>query len=329
MSTFPDSDYPAAPYPGARPASSFVQLDGKGWQLTPSWQVTATGDDLDDWLVARGAPTLAGRVPVLTYGSNANPSKITWLRENLGLAGPVVVLRARCTGLSAVWAAGLRVVDDQRPATLAAMPGTTEIHAVWMAEPAQVRVLDVCEGRGERYQLSRLATGRVELEDGSVWDRLLAYTGATSIRWPLLVGNAPVRCSDVDQAAAQALIGTAAPATGLNVSVVDGDPVPEDYPERVFVYGTLCPGASAWDLVAPWVSGEPYASTVHGSLLDTGFGYPGLLRGNDNVPGWVLPLRSPAKALTTLDSYEGDEYRRIRVTTTESTTCWTYLWRGC
>ncbi|MBP2321102.1 gamma-glutamylcyclotransferase (GGCT)/AIG2-like uncharacterized protein YtfP [Kibdelosporangium banguiense] len=327
MSTFEDAEYPAAPYPGARPSCSYVQLDGKGWQLMPSWQVTATGDDLDTWLAARDAPTLAERVPVLTYGSNANPSKITWLRENLGLEGPVVVLRAECTGLAAVWAAGLRVVDTQRPVTLTAMPGATETHAVWMADPAQVRVLDVCEGRGERYQLSRLRSGTVRLEDGTVWDELLSYTGKAEIRRPLLVSGEPVRCASLGQAEAQNLTGTPAPAMNLDVSAVDGEPIPEDYPARVFVYGTLRPGASAWELVEPWVDGEPYPASIHGEVFDTGFGYPGLLRGTNEVPGWVLPLRTPGAALATLDSYEGDEYRRIRAITADGTVCWAYLWK--
>jgi gamma-glutamylcyclotransferase (GGCT)/AIG2-like uncharacterized protein YtfP len=319
-----DADYPAKPYPGKRPPYSYVHLDGQSRRLDePSWQVD--GEDLDDWLTARGAPTLAERVPVLTYGSNANPSKITWLRENLQLAGPVPVLRARCTGLSAVWAAGLRVVDTQRPVTLAAMPDVTETHAVWMADPAQVRVLDVCEGRGKRYHLSRLATGRVELEDGAVWDRLLAYTAAASIRHPLLVDGKPVRCADVDQQEAQSLNGRPGP-TGLDVSVVDGDPSPEDFPERVFVYGTLRPGSSAWELVEPWVDGEPYQASIRGVMFDTGFGYPGLLPGNGKVSGWVLPLRSTGKALATLDSYEGGEYRRVRITLVDGTVCWTYRW---
>jgi gamma-glutamylcyclotransferase (GGCT)/AIG2-like uncharacterized protein YtfP len=320
-----DADYPAAPYPGTRPPHSYVHIDGLSWQLEPSWRVTATGEDLDAWLHARNAPPLAERVPVLTYGSNANPSKITWLRENLGLRGPVPVLKAKCTDLAAVWAAGLRVVDTQRPVTLAAMPGTTETHAVWMADPQQVRVLDVCEGRGDRYHLTRLHTGRVELEDGTVWDGLLAYTAAAEIRWPLLVAGNPVRCKNLSQAEAQILTGTPG-ETGLTVSVVDGDPVAEDYPPRVFVYGTLRPGASAWDLVAPWVDGEPYQSSVRGKVFDTEFGYPGLLPGNGWVSGWVLPLHDPVKALATLDSYEGDEYRRTRVTLPDGTICWTYLW---
>jgi gamma-glutamylcyclotransferase (GGCT)/AIG2-like uncharacterized protein YtfP len=293
--------------------------------LEPSWRIAATGDDLDDWLAAHEAPLLAERVPVLTYGSNANPSKITWLRENLGLTGPVPVLRAKCTGLSAVWAAGLRVVDTQRPVTLAAMPDVSETHAVWMADAKQVRVLDVCEGRGDRYHLSRLDTGRVELEDGAVWDRVLAYTGAAEIRWPLLTDGRPTRCVDLGQAEAQVLTGEPGP-TGLSVSVVDGAPSAEDFPERVFVYGTLRPGASAWDLVAPWVDGEPYQAAVRGRMFDTGFGYPGLLPGSGKVSGWVLPLRDLGKALATLDSYEGDEYLRVRITLADGTICWTYRW---
>ena len=65
------------------------------------------GLPLDAWLRGRGAPPLAGRLPVLAYGSNRCPSKITWLRRALGLgADPVVVLRARTAGVAAVWAAG-------------------------------------------------------------------------------------------------------------------------------------------------------------------------------------------------------------------------------
>ncbi|MFC5100076.1 gamma-glutamylcyclotransferase [Kibdelosporangium philippinense] len=45
------------------------------------------------------------------------------------------------------------------------------------------------------------------------------------------------------------------------------------------------------------------------------------------MSGWVLPLRRPKAALATLDSYEGDEYRRIRVALPDGTICWTYLWK--
>ncbi|HEX3650969.1 MAG TPA: gamma-glutamylcyclotransferase, partial [Pseudonocardiaceae bacterium] len=73
---FPDSDFPENPYPGARPGGSFVHDAGLGWPITPDgtgW--TVAGRPADDWLAERDAAPLAGRVPVLAYGSNANPSK--------------------------------------------------------------------------------------------------------------------------------------------------------------------------------------------------------------------------------------------------------------
>jgi hypothetical protein len=188
-----------------------MHLDGTGLPLLPDpWRLSEYDTPVDDWLAARDAAPIRDRIPVLSYGSNVCPSKITWLRTNLGLTGPVVVLRARCTGLAAVWAAGLRKRDGQRPATLAAVPGVVEWHAVWLATPEQVRVLDVCEGRGERYHLARLHSG-VELADGTVPDGLLVYVGASEVRLPLQVNGAPVRCADVPQATAAGLSGVAGP----------------------------------------------------------------------------------------------------------------------
>ncbi|KAA5826085.1 hypothetical protein ABT337_26405 [Saccharopolyspora hirsuta] len=233
-SPFPDSDYPAAPYPGARPGFSFVHLDGVGRALTPDssvpsgWRVSGDGPDggcLDDWLAERGAAPMRGRQLVLAYGSNACPSKITWLRTELGLSGPVVVLTARCTGLSAVWAAGLRVHDGQRPAVLVAAPGVVEEHALWFATPEQRRVLDRCEGRGVRYRLVHLhGDERVRLADGSEPRRVLAYAAAGPQRAPLLVDGRPVRCLDVDQLAARALLGTPSDGDGLVCTEITGEP---------------------------------------------------------------------------------------------------------
>jgi len=330
---FGDEEFPAAPYPGARPDVSFAHLDGVGAPLRPDrhspagWRVDHTGEDLDEWLAARGAAPMSKRVPVLAYGSNACPSKITWLRESLGLAGPVVVLRARCEGLAAVWAAGLRVVDDQRPATLMAAKDVVEEHAVWMADREQVRVLDVCEGRGRRYRLARVRSGRVVLDDGAVVDRVLAYVAEDRVRQPILVRGKPVRCADMDQAAAQGLVGKRAGSDGLKASTVDGDPNPESWPKRVFVYGTLQPGHEAWRLLEPMVTGRPRRTAIRGTLYDTGMGYPALqLAGADPIPGWVLPIRSPGRTLSTLDKYEGPDYRRIRVALPDGQVCWTYVW---
>jgi gamma-glutamylcyclotransferase (GGCT)/AIG2-like uncharacterized protein YtfP len=331
--SFADEEYPAVPYPGRRPPFSFVHDDATGWELTadpvaPScWRVDGT--DLDEWLTARDARPLAERVPVLCYGSNACPSKLTWLREALGLTGPAVLLPARCTDLAAVWASGLRVVDDQRPATLAALPGNVEDHAVWWATREQVAVLDRCEGRGERYRLARVDTGEVRLHDGSVVDGPLAYVAAAPRRMPLLVDGKPVRCLDVPQSGAAALTGTPASTDGLTVREVDGAPEPADFPGRVFVYGTLQPGASDWWRLAQHASGEPRAAALPGTLFDTGLGYPALRLGEGpGVSGWVVDLARPATGLSTLDEYEGAEYRRVRVALPGGQLCWTYVWAG-
>lgn len=202
MKLFTDADYPADPYPGFRPDHSFVHFDGAGHSLD-----TAP----DGWRDRRA---------VLAYGSNACPSKITWLRDELGLEGPVVVVRARCVGLAAVWASGLRVRDGQRPTTLVAMPGVVEWHAVWFATPEQIEVLDVCEARGSRHHLSLLHTGTITLEDGPDLDNVCAYVGATDIRFPLLVDGVPVRVAEVPQCEAVGLEGSPGTSHGIEITLL-------------------------------------------------------------------------------------------------------------
>src|SRR3954453_17907956 len=147
-----------------------------------------------------GAPPLAARIPLLSYGSNRNPSKITWLRRSLGLTGPVVVLRARTEDLAAGWARGVRARgfrprDGPGTSVLGAAPGATEEHAVWLATPEQVAVLDRCEGRDDRYRLARLGTGAVHTDDGLRIEVPWCYLGLSAIRRPLLVDGSPVRCA--------------------------------------------------------------------------------------------------------------------------------------
>jgi gamma-glutamylcyclotransferase (GGCT)/AIG2-like uncharacterized protein YtfP len=303
---FVDADYPANPYPGARPDFSFVHQGGQFTELRPV--------------------DLAEGIPVLAYGSNACPSKITWLREELGLTGPVTVLRVHCTGLAAVWASALRVRDGQRPATLAAAPGRVETHAVWLATPEQVRVLDACEGRGARYRLVRLHTGEIRTEDGLLLPDVLAYVGASEIRLPLLVDGTPVPCAEVTQADAIGLVGVPGP-DGLDATTITGDPQADDWPEQVFVYGTLQPSGTAWHIAAPWSVGEPVRAELTGTLYDSGFGWPALrLTGTDTVPGYLVRLRSPAEAFAVLDDYEDTDYRRVRTVLADGTLCWTYEW---
>jgi hypothetical protein len=205
-----DSDYPADPYPGARPDCSFLHCaGGVAHRLHPAgpgnWLIG--GQSLEEWLHRRGAPGLAARLPVLAYGSNACPSKITWLRYEFGLTGPVPVLRCRTSGVAAVWSAGIRRHDGQSPAVLAAAPGRAETHAVWLATPEQLTVLDSCEGRGLRYDLVHL-DGDVEVrsEDGSVVPRPLAYVTCGEERAPLVHEGRFVSIFEVDQAGVRHLV---------------------------------------------------------------------------------------------------------------------------
>jgi gamma-glutamylcyclotransferase (GGCT)/AIG2-like uncharacterized protein YtfP len=360
--SWPDADYPAAPYPGASPDCSFVHLDAVARRLEPDptrfagWRVPAGSEDpasptdpagsddparwldLDDWLAARGAPPLAARLPVLSYGSNRCPSKITWLREQLGLTGPVVVLDAVTEGVAAVWAAGLRARDGQRPAVLAAAPGVVERHAVWLATPEQIAVLDRCEGRGTRYRLARLRTGRVRTADGAVLERPWCYLAAGAVRAPLLVAGAPVRCAELAQEQARDLVGVPADGDGLAADEVTGNPQPDEWPAALFGYGLLQPGRSGWPLVAPHAAGPGRPARARGSRYDTGLGWPAMLLGTDpHVPGTVTPLLDPARLLPKLDEYEGADYRRVRLTLPadgsgdnpgDAAVTWAYVWIG-
>lgn len=331
-----DTEFPADPYPGAVPPFSFVHIDHarKGGHSHPltfdvCWRID--GAELDLWLAGHGAPPLAARVPVLSYGSNRNPGKITWLRRKLGLTGPVVVLRARTEGLAAVWASGFRARDGQRTSVLGAAPGASEQHAVWLATPEQVAVLDRCEGRGDRHRLARLGTGAVHTDDGLRIEAPWSYLGLSAIRRPLLVDGHPVRCADLGQDAALGLDGAPAPDDGLSATTVVGAPDPDDWPAAVFVYGTLQPGHPAWPQVARHAVGAPRRATAAGRVCDTGLGYPALLPdGSARAPGWVVDVRDPAVLLRRLDGYEGPEYRRIRVAATPDdgppTACWAYAW---
>jgi gamma-glutamylcyclotransferase (GGCT)/AIG2-like uncharacterized protein YtfP len=343
----PDEEFPADPYPGASPPWSFVHLDGLSRTVTPDpaahagWSVAAGGtsraEDLDAWLARHGAAPMAGRVPLLTFGSNRCPSKLTWLREHLGLEGPVVMLRARVHGLAAVWAAGHRARDGARPATLAVTPGAVEVHSVWMATPEQVAVLDVCEGRGERYDLVRLETGRVITEDTAVVDRPWTYWPASPERAPLLVDGRPVRCSERHQDGARDLLGVAAVPSGDDpVTRQVGAPDPESWPDRVFAYGTLQPGGRAWGRLAPHADGGSVPGWAWGRVHETGRGYPALQLAEggagDVAVGTVVTLPAVADLLADLDEYEGPEYRRVRIVTRRGevgepgTFCWAWVW---
>ncbi len=329
---YPDAAFPADPYPGAVPPFPFVHLDGRSRPLTVDGRRLVGGAELDPWLLAHGAPPLAARVPVLAYGSNRNPAKITWLRRALGLTGPVVVLRVRTEGLAAVWAAGLRARDGQRTSVLAAAPGVSERHALWLATPDQVAVLDRCEGRGDRYRLVRLGTGAVSVDPGGTEDGMpvaapWCYLGLSSARRPLLVDGRTVRCADLGQAAARALDGDPAPDDGLVATEVRGAPHPDEWPAALFLPDA--PGRPAWPLPDGYAVGRPRRATVAGRWRDGGHGRSALLPGGPaRAPGWLVTLRDPVSALHRLDHDQGRGGRRIRVGATtdgnpQVTACWT------
>ena len=230
QSSFRTVDYPPDPYPGARPGVSFAELGGRAWVVRPEsagWAVEGRGTDLDVWLAMHDAPPVAARLPVLAYGSNACPGKLDWLRAAMGLAGPAVVLEADVRDAAAVWSAGHRARDGQRPAVLVAAPGVTERHAVWLATEDQRAVLDLVEGRGERHRLAWVHTP-VTLPGGSVLDRVLAYLSLPGTqhlppwqnRSPLLVDGAFVRVAELGQHDAHLLTGSPAESDGLTTTPV-------------------------------------------------------------------------------------------------------------
>ncbi|WP_007024889.1 hypothetical protein [Saccharomonospora iraqiensis] len=242
LSPFLSRHYPADPYPGERPDVSYVELDGAAWILRPDrgaasgWVVdtgTSVGTDLDTWLGALGQPPLDARLPVLAYGSNACPGKIEWIRETLGLAGPAVVQTVEVAGVAAVWSAGTRARDGQRPAVLAARPGTTERHALWWVTPRQRATLDEVEARGECYRLGWVHAPATT-DDGTKRDRVLAYVARPEVlgtavadhldRSPMLVDGEPVRVADVGQADILRMRGGRARSDGLDVLEVTGEP---------------------------------------------------------------------------------------------------------
>ncbi len=331
---WPDVEHPADPYPGAVPPVSYVHVDGVARAIRGC---AVDGVPLDAWLRGHGAVPLAARLPVLAYGSNRCPSKITWLRRRLRLGGdPVVVLRARTTGVAAVWAAGLRARDGARPAVLAAAHGVVEEHAVWLATREQVAVLDRCEGRDERFRLVRLRTGSVVVDGEAfsspvvdvVVERPWAYLGHAEIRRPLLVDGAAVPCADVGQDVARRLSGEVSASDGLDADPVTGAPHPDEWPAALFAYGLLQPGQLSWHRVHAHAVGPAQPTTVAGGVYDTGRGYPAWLPDAPGMtPGVVVPVRDPAALLPALDAYEGPEYERVRVVA-DGTVCWAYAWRG-
>lgn len=226
-----DVDYPEHPYPGSRPEQAWIDIDQGGYWLHhdgDGWR-TSTGFSLDDQLADLGATPLSERFPILAYGSNECPEKVTYLRRDLGLTGPVIALPVTCVGLVGIWCAGIRPRDGARPVILAADPDATERHTVWLATSDQRKVLDQCEDRGRARRLVELHH-QIIGPTGDDMTGVLAYTAALDAigpdvppawnRSPLLVGGRYASMYDYDQHAAAELDGEIAATDGLSCTTV-------------------------------------------------------------------------------------------------------------
>lgn len=186
----PASMYSEHPYPGERPSGSWVvDHDALVWPVMPDpeapsgWSVVdARVVCLDAWLHSHGASPMASRLPVLSYGSNANPAKV--VRNGASLPG--VHLQAQVHDLASVYCAGTRGHDGAVPATLIALPGHSEGHVLSWVVTEDFAALDVIEGRaGAWYDLVALTLGSVVLADGTEPDEVLAYVAGRPERFPL------------------------------------------------------------------------------------------------------------------------------------------------
>lgn len=310
--------YGEAPYPGARVGGSWV-VDRRKMLFpvmpdsdSPSgWTVVerdALPHCLDAWLDDQGVAGLEARIPLLSYGSNACPEK--FVRNGVSLPG--VNLRVTVHDLAAVYCQGTRSADGAVPATLAARAGHRETHVVSYVLAADFTALDRVEGRGGRwYDLVLLSAGSVVRDDGAVLQSVLGYVGGRSERYPLRDRDGDLLVvRDAAQTAAQGALGAATPPSlepdALGPVWPLGVPV-VDTVCSLFVYGTLMPGQPRWEMLAPFVQGEPEPALARGALVDTGRGYPAMFPGEAAVPGYLVQLKADSltEALDLLDRVEG------------------------
>ena len=86
--------------------------------------------------------------------------------------------------------------------------------------------------------------------------------------------------------------------------------------EKLFIYGTLAPGRVNEHKLSD-ISGTWQKATIKGRLYEEGWGadmgYPGIILDNqaDEVEGFILSSKELYKKWEELDSFEGDEYKRI------------------
>lgn len=332
---------PAPHYPGERPDSSFVVLNGTVFPMRPAgagsrWEVLSDDGwtDADVWLAARGQAPLRNRLAVLAYGSNLNPREVS----AVGGERAIVVLRGALFGAAAAYCQTRRGRDLQHPAGLIAHESATgEWHGVLLVESETKHELDNKEGAGRGYyDLVHLPIGagvELVLEDGRRWSGPLP-TYRHGVHRPIAVRDgAPLLVREHTQEQVQAFDDLGL-THDLDVPGVPAGALAPlaTAPMPVFAYGTLQPGECRWlpieHLVASTAPGQ-----VAGRRIDTGFGFPGLVDlGSEVTDGTVLTPHDHAydEFLELLDSIEGHPrlYTRTLVRLLSGELAWVYAWNG-
>lgn len=194
--------YPAAPavaaYPGLRPTGS--------WRLEPGGELHGLDTAGDGWRDREtGEPIdLGGRVLVLAYGSNPDPTKLLNRRGFFG-GDSVIALRGAVFGWAAVWCDGRRRTDGSVVATLVPTPGRMEVHPVLALTPHQLDAMDSWEGHPTFYRRTR-HTGAILLESNRRVDDAEVYLGTPERRPALVVAGRNLLCADVPQADVDRLV---------------------------------------------------------------------------------------------------------------------------
>ncbi len=166
------------PYPGERPECSWRLVDDVVHRVIPvgdGWSDAVTGEDID----------LSGRIFILAYGSNANPSKL------LGI--DAVMLQAEITDAQAVWSRGRRRKDGSVVSTIVEVPGNIEACPVLAVTPADLLTVDDWE-MPAYYRKD--FWGRCTLENGST-AMPKVYVGGPD-RMPLLMKGDYIRLHHFD-----------------------------------------------------------------------------------------------------------------------------------
>lgn len=272
----------------------------------------------------------------VAYGANACPDRL--VDKGLDARG-ALLLPAVLEGWEPVFE-GRRTAYGAVPLTLVPAPGRRLSTWVLGVHEDDTDRLDRSEGRralevqAPGYRLGHV--GDVAVADRFVVPDALAYVPGPATRVQRL-GDAWRRWPDHDQPAAVRhlddggeLVTPPRPAP----EVVGDWPATPLRPLALFVYGTLCPGAPAWELVAGLVEVLGPATT-RGCVHDTGNGWPAAhADGHGTVHGVLLrpvDARAGAELLRRTDDYEGAPRLFVRTAVrvdgpTERTWAAAYLW---